>query len=43
MKGVGKIRRRRTQLLDDLRNRGRYRELKEGAEDLKRWKRHFNT
>ena len=31
MKGVG---RRRTQLLDDLRNRRRYWELKEEAEDL---------
>jgi hypothetical protein len=30
MKGVG---RRRTQLLDDLRNRRRYWELKEEAED----------
>jgi hypothetical protein len=34
MKGVG---RRRTQLLDDLRNRRTYRELKEEAEDRKRW------
>ena len=38
VKGVG---RRRTQLLDDLRNRRRYWELKEEAEDLKRWKRQF--
>ena len=30
---------RRTQLLDDLRNRRRYWELKEEAEDRKRWKR----
>ena len=30
VKGVGK---RRTQLLDDLKNRRRYWELKEGAED----------
>ena len=38
VKGVG---RRRTQLLDDLRNRRRYWELKEEAEDRKRWKRQF--
>ena len=38
MKGVG---RRRTQLLDDLRNRRRYWELKEEAEDRKRWRRQF--
>ena len=31
VKGVG---RRRTQLLDDLRNRRRYSELKEEAEDI---------
>ena len=31
--------RRRTQLLDDLRNRRRYWELKEEAEDRKRWRR----
>ena len=36
VKGVG---RRRTKLLDDLRNRRRYWELKE--EDRKRWKRQF--
>jgi hypothetical protein len=30
------VRRRRTQLLDDLRNRRRYWELKEEAEDRKR-------
>ena len=30
--------RRRTQLLDDLRNRRRYWELKEKAEDRKSWK-----
>ena len=36
--GVG---RRRTQLLDDLRNRIRYWELKEEAEDQNRWKREF--
>ena len=45
MKGVGRRRRRRrkikiTRLLDDLRNR-RYRELKEEAEDRKRWKRQY--
>ena len=38
MKGVG---RRRIQLLYDLRNTGRYWELKEETEDEKRWKRHF--
>ena len=38
VKGVG---RRRTQLLDDLRNRRRYWELKEEAEDRKRWIRQF--
>jgi len=37
VKGVG----RRTQLLDDLRNRRRYWELKEEAEDRKRWRRQF--
>ena len=36
--GVG---RRRTQLLDDLRNRSRYWELKEEAEDRKSWRRQF--
>ena len=36
-KGVG--RRRRTQLLDDLRNRRIYWELMEEAEDRNRWKR----
>ena len=35
MKAVG---RRRTQPLEDLRNRRRYLELKEEAEDRKRWK-----
>ena len=40
VKGVG---RRRTQLLDDLRNRRRYWELKEEAEYLKRWNRQFIT
>ena len=34
-------RRRRRQLLDDLRNRRRYRELKKEAEDRKSWKRQF--
>ena len=38
VKGIG---RRRTQLLDDLRNRRRYWELKEEAEDRKRWRRQF--
>ena len=33
--------RRRTQLLDDFRNRRRYWELKEEAEDRKRWRRQF--
>ena len=37
VKGVG----RRTQLLDDLRKRRIYWELKEEAEDQKRWKRQF--
>ena len=32
---------RKTQLLDDLRNRRRYWELNEEAEDRKRWKRQF--
>ena len=32
---------RRTQLLDDLRHRRRYWELKEEAEDRKRWRRQF--
>jgi hypothetical protein len=35
VKGVG---RRRTQLLDDLRNRRKYWELKEEVEEQKRWK-----
>ena len=38
VKGVG---RGRTLLLDDLRNRRRYWELKEEAEDRKRWRRLF--
>ena len=38
VKGVG---RRRTQLLDDLRNRRWYWELKEEAEGKKRWRRQF--
>ena len=38
VKGVG---RRRTQLLDDLRNRRSYWELKEEAEDRKGWRRQF--
>ena len=40
VKGIG---RRRTQLLDDLRNRRRYWELKEEAEDRITWKRQFIT
>ena len=38
VEGVG---RRRSQLLDDLRYRRRYWEVKEEAEDRKRWKRQF--
>jgi hypothetical protein len=38
VKGVGG---RRTQLLDDVRNRRRYWELKEEAEDQNRWKQQF--
>jgi hypothetical protein len=38
VKGVG---RRRIQLLGDLRNRRRYWELKEEAEDRKRWRQPF--
>jgi hypothetical protein len=37
VKGVGRI----TKLLDDLKNRRRYWELKEEAEDRKRWIRQF--
>ena len=37
----GVRRRRRTQLLDDLRNRRRYWKLKEEAEGRKIWKREF--
>ena len=37
VKGVG----RRTQFLDDLRNRTRHWELKEEAEDQNKWKRQF--
>ena len=40
VKGVG---RRRTQPLDDLRNRRKIWELKEEAEDRKRWTRKFIT
>jgi hypothetical protein len=36
--GIG---RRRTLLLDDLRNRRRYWKLKEEAEDRKKWKQQF--
>jgi hypothetical protein len=39
MTGVKAVGRRRTKVLDDLRNRRRYWELKEEAEDRKRWKR----
>ena len=42
-KGVKRVGRRRTHLLDDLRNMSRYWELKEEAEDRKRWKRQFIT
>ena len=38
VRGVGI---RRTQLLDDLRDRRRYWEVKEEAEDQKRWRRQF--
>jgi hypothetical protein len=38
VKGEG---RRRTALPEDLRNRRRYWELKEEAEDRKRWRRQF--
>ena len=38
LKGVGRL---RTQILEDLRNRRRYWELKEEAEDQSRWKRQF--
>ena len=41
MTEVTGVRRRRTQLLDDLRNRRRYWELKVEAEDRKRWRRQF--
>ena len=40
VKGVG--RKRRTQLLDDLRNMRRYWELKEEAEDGKKWRQFIN-
>ena len=40
LKGAG---RRRTQPLDDLRNRRKIWELKEEAEDRKRWTRKFIT
>ena len=39
MKGIG---RRITQLLDNLKNRRRYWELKEEAEDRNRWKKFIN-
>ena len=41
MKEGKEVGRRRTQLLDDLRNRRRYWEPKEGVEDRNRWKRQF--
>ena len=41
MTKVKRIGRRRTQLLEDLRNRSRYWELKEEAEDRKSWERGF--
>ena len=39
MTEVKRVGRSRTQLLEDLRNRRRYWELKEEAEDRNRWKR----
>jgi hypothetical protein len=41
MTEVKMVGRRRTQLLDDLRNIKRYWELKEEAQDRKRWRRQF--
>ena len=41
MTEVKGVRRRRTQILDDLRIRRRYWELMEEAEDRKRWRRQF--
>ena len=41
MTEVKSVGRRRTQLLDDLRNRRRYWELKEETEDRKRWRLQF--
>ena len=41
MTEVKEVGRRRTQLLDDLRNRRRYWELKEEAGDRNRWRRQF--
>ena len=42
VKGVGgRRRRRRTQLLDDLRNRKRFWELRKEVEDRREWRRHF--
>ena len=41
MTEVKGVRRTRTQLLDDLRNRRRYWELKEEAVDRKRWRHQF--
>ena len=39
--GVNEVGRRRKQLLGDLRNKRRYCEVKEEAEDRERWKIHF--
>ena len=41
VKGLGRRRRRRTQILDDLRNRRICRGLKEKAENRNRWRRQF--
>jgi hypothetical protein len=43
MTGVNGVGRRKTQLLSDLKNRRRYWELKEEAEDWKSWKQQFIT
>jgi hypothetical protein len=41
--GVEGVGRSRTQFLDDLRNRRRYWELKEEADDRKGWRRQFTN